>query len=333
MRRGSQRKSAAGFTLIELLVVIAIIGLLLALLLPAIQRVREASNRMRCGNNLKHLSVAVHNYVNDWKILPRTGNVNNNSGCCDANQPQWCFFARLLPYFERSDLFDRIRSADPSGMGNIDNTTINQATFGNPGSTNPALNPLATQLDFMFCPSDRARAIGVRGAVNFSVQVAMINYGGVEGSNWCWSSAGYNFTDPNKNDCNGLDNGNGMFYRADVRERITLTDVTDGTAYTFMIGERSPELDQHCCTWVYSNMCTATCAIPPNACMLPNMAAPCSGIGQWQERYSFRSRHPGGTQFVMADSSIRFIRETIDLATYRALSTIRLGENVMPPNY
>jgi prepilin-type N-terminal cleavage/methylation domain-containing protein/prepilin-type processing-associated H-X9-DG protein len=332
MRRRTGVVRRRGFTLIELLVVIAIIGLLMALLLPAIQRVREASNRMRCGNNLKHIAVAVHNYVNDWKILPRTGSEITRSGCCNANDAQWCLFARLLPYFERGDLYNRIRSADPTGGENFDNTTIMQATFGNAGSQNPTLNPLATQLDFLFCPSDRARAIGVRSSVNFAVQVALINYAGVEGSNWCWSAAGYNFSDPLKG-CNGLDDGNGMFYRSDVKEKITLTDVTDGTAYTFMIGERSPELDQHCCTWVYSNMCTATCAIPPNVCMQPNMPAPCGGIGQWQDRYSFRSRHPGGTQFVMADGSTRFIRETIDLATYRALATIRNAENVLPPEY
>ena len=90
-------KRQSGFTLVELLVVIAIIGVLVALLLPAVQSAREAARRMSCSNNLKQLSLALHNYEDTHKTLPPAG--------IDSNQMSWTVL--LLPYFEQQNLYDK----------------------------------------------------------------------------------------------------------------------------------------------------------------------------------------------------------------------------------
>ncbi|MCS7167030.1 MAG: DUF1559 domain-containing protein, partial [Gemmatales bacterium] len=149
MRRGR------GFTLIELLVVIAIIGLLMALLLPAIQRVREASNRMRCGSNLRQLAIACHNFENDFRTLPRTGfynpQTNQFSGCCGSSLPLWSWIARLLPYIEQQQLYNQIAALQG---GNFDLVTLDQATQGQGGNRSGPPNLLAVNIDVLFCPSD-----------------------------------------------------------------------------------------------------------------------------------------------------------------------------------
>ena len=128
-----------------------------------------------------------------------------------------------------------------------------------------------------------------------------------------------------------------VFWRADIRKgNLRLTDITDGTSNTFMIGEDVPEMiiwnD-----WVHPNHCIGTCAIPPNTGITIPTGSPAvlgpSDNDDWPERYSFRSWHPGGLQFALADGSVRFISETIPLQTYRALATIKGGEVVNPDQY
>src|SRR6185369_5841398 len=104
----SFRKREA-FTLIELLVVIAIIAILIAMLVPAVQKVRESSNRTKCQNNLKQLALACHAYHDAEKTLPRNGSQFNltdshgaGTGCCGASFPHWSWIARLLPYVEKN---------------------------------------------------------------------------------------------------------------------------------------------------------------------------------------------------------------------------------------
>ncbi len=145
------RRTASGFTLVELLVVIAIIGILIALLLPAVQAAREAARRSQCTNNLKQLGLALQNYHDVIKVFPpRKGGSNG----CSANA--WCSnrgrksgFIPILPYIEQNPLYERIRAGDPTG-----------ATSG--GNVVPPDGPAGWQAwsvwndapDALLCPSD-----------------------------------------------------------------------------------------------------------------------------------------------------------------------------------
>ena len=107
---------------------------------------------------------------------------------------------------------------------------------------------------------------------------------------------------------------------------MTLVGISDGTSNTLMVGEDLPELNQHC-GWTRANYANGTCAIPLNNALLPGQPS-FKQPGQWWNLYSFRSRHTGGGNFGMADGTVRFVRDSIDLTVYRAASTIRGNETV-----
>jgi prepilin-type N-terminal cleavage/methylation domain-containing protein/prepilin-type processing-associated H-X9-DG protein len=309
MARPSCRRA---FTLIELLVVIAIIAVLIGLLLPAVQKVREAANRSTCANNLKQIALAAHNYHDANGTLPY--NTQYQGGWdwnYQRNQRSWSFMARLLPYVEQSALLEQL---------NIRNTTNTENVGNTMGQNLPILN---TSFKFFFCPSDDAvgqRADNVRANLQGAL-ITLSNYKGVNGSNWCWGTF---INNGPTNDCDGLQRGNGMFYRLDFRAKKRLTDVPDGTSNTYMLGEDIPSLNAHC-TWPYANGVGGTTAIPPNWNARPNGTL-YDIYNDWPHLYSFRSRHAQGLQFAFADGSVRFVSDSIPLQTYRAFSTVAGGE-------
>ena len=305
----SPPKNRRGFTLIELLVVIAIIAILIGLLLPAVQKVREAAARMSCSNNLKQLGIAVHSYHDAQGRLPYNGDPVANSGCCwNTGARQYSFLARMLPYIEQDNLF-RV-----GGLG-----TSPEAVMGSA----PAVAMGGTSIKSFNCPSDTTPNLRT-GVANHpgGQSVASTSYKGVSGSNWCWGS--WVNTGPTGN-CNGLDLGDGIFWRSDFRRPLRLVQITDGTSNTLMIGEDMGSNNIHN-AWYYANGANGTCSIPLNTAVTPQELAAQGGAGNWPNVYSFRSRHTGGANFAIADGSVRFVSQSINLATYRAASTHSGGE-------
>ncbi len=303
------RPARRGFTLLELLVVLAILGVLIGLLLPAVQKVREAANRARCQNHLKQLALAVHGYHDSYRHFPRNG------GCCNPNAVpgQWSWIAKLLPNLEQGTLYARgnlaaqpaVKAAQP-GLGNVSAAT--------------------KVIPVLLCPSDDAAAEGTRTDRSdlAGVPIGLTNYQGCSGANWKWGPFAHRTVadaDGTFNG-NGLDRGNGIFYRNDTANKLRIASITDGTSTTFLIGEAIPGMNQWC-AWPYAGNANATCAIPPNHGLRPPTTVKPSDFTQ---AFSFRSRHTGGLHFAFADASVRFVGDSIDLSLYRALATIKGGE-------
>ena len=307
-------KSRRGFTLIELLVVIAIIAVLIGLLLPAVQKVREAAARMSCSNNLKQLGVAVHSYNDANGRMPYNGDPVANSGCCwNTGARQYSFLARILPYMEQDNLFRN------GGLGNTPETVMGSAAaLGN------------TFVKTFKCPSDTTADLRT-GVANHpgGQSVASTSYKGVSGKNWGWGSFQLNSGGAFGN--NGLDTGDGIFYRSDFRRPLTLNQITgaDGTANTLMIGEDLGALNVHN-AWYYANGANGTACIPLNNGLV-NGQPGFNNPGDWPNVYSFRSRHPNGGNFCLADGSVKFITASVALATYRNAASWSGGETL--PNF
>jgi len=293
------------------------IAVLIGLLLPAVQKVRAAAARMSCQNNLKQLGIAVHSFHDAEGTFP------GNAGAGYNYRPDapncWSWLARILPYVEQQALYQN--------CGIANGWTINQAGTYAAAIVKPFL-----------CPADsnngpRTDSANIGSNFNYggpNATVGPTNYKGVCGSNWAWS-ASYNNNGPTGNN-NGLDAGDGIFYRTDNipgtggHGRLKITSITDGTSNTYMVGEDIPSMDVHC-DWPFFNHATGTCAIPLNWAMQSGQAG-FNNPTDWGNVYSFRSRHTSGANFCMADGSVRFVSQSIDLATYRALATAAGGEVV-----
>jgi prepilin-type N-terminal cleavage/methylation domain-containing protein len=349
----ARRRVRQGFTLVELLVVIAIIGILVALLLPAVQAAREAARRMSCGNNLKQLALGCHNYHDTFKTFPMNYARGATSHYADPVGPthrSTSWMVQVLPFIEQQSLYNMM---DFNWDIRLD--PRNGPTPASPN--NPSNLYLArTVVPGFLCPSDGLHNKGrLASRANRSnpgnPELAINNYKGVCGANWAEApyatvtppagSTAINFNATiwgNQN--NGLDRGNGIFWRGGEanlgREGTTpMQAISDGTSNTFMLGEAVPRWCTHS-HWTYFNGTTATCAIPLNApafCQTTgnriNDLNAC--WGSWQQNYSFMSLHPGGGQFSLADGSTRFVSQTIDLIMYRSLATKQNGETASIP--
>jgi prepilin-type N-terminal cleavage/methylation domain-containing protein/prepilin-type processing-associated H-X9-DG protein len=273
--------SRVGFTLIELLVVITIIGILIGLLLPAVQKVREAAARIQCQNNLKQIGLACHNYHDHHNSLPPGYTA---VASYPATSPGWGWGAYLLPYIEQSSDYQQINFN--AGLGG-------QAA-------------IQTLVKVYLCPSDSPPPgpFAVTDAVFATICFAApSSYAATCGS-----------------DASEVDDltGNGIFYR---NSATRLTDITDGTSNTTMIGDRA---------WADTKGIWA--GIPNGAVTRPGATNPwasATGPGQalvlvhnnWINITTdadgglddFSSKHPGGANLLFADGSVRFIRSiTVD---------------------
>jgi prepilin-type N-terminal cleavage/methylation domain-containing protein/prepilin-type processing-associated H-X9-DG protein len=316
--RARQRRPA--FTLLELLVVVAIIAVLVGLLVPAVQKVREAAARMSCQNNLKQIALAIQVFHDTEGRFPYSqyGTENGFPYGAGPDSYAWSWLARLLPYLEETSLYNQ------AGIPN-------QRLFVN--------GMAAQEVRLFLCPSDTALGDGPRFDAGNLVgyPVGNTSYKGVSGANWGddydefqqyrgpiptdWRNRGTNGS------FDGLNQGDGIAYRRDLAHPLRMTDVWDGTSNTFLSGEDVPALNRWC-SWPYANNAYGTCAIPPN------VKRPGGGEydpGDWANTWSFRSRHPGGLNFAYADGSVHFINDSISLIVYRGMATIRGGETAAIP--
>jgi prepilin-type N-terminal cleavage/methylation domain-containing protein/prepilin-type processing-associated H-X9-DG protein len=309
-----RRQRARAFTLVELLVVIAIIGVLVALLLPAVQAAREAARRSQCMNNLKQLALAVHNYHDTFLVFPISISPWGEGSAPTPQRNGKGWIVSTLPYFEQGPLYDKFSlyfNGDMFSGGAIATNTVQCRDL------------MRTKLKTLQCPTDPDHNKTSTVQYQWSgIEVARTNYKGVLGDH---RMGGMGSIHPSPTpDChNGL-SCNGTFYRNDYQEPVKLALITDGTAFTFMLGEDVMKFNNHS-TAFYSNGDYASCHGPPNFMPKPPDA------NNWPNAMTFRSLHPGGVQFAWCDGAVRFVQQNINYDTYRFLATKAGGEVASPP--
>ncbi len=290
-RFSSGASSRVGFTLVELLVVIAIIGVLVALLLPAVQAAREAARRMQCSNNLKQMGLAFHNYHDANKKLPPSQDYGT-LGRSPGTRPGWAWSAFIMPYLEGTAAFDQI---------DFDELLSNK--------NHPEL--LANPVAFAICPSDEVEPVRTHfpGPTAIPLQAS---------SSYVVSAGPFNMSD---DPYRGYpDRMRGCFF---VNTPVEFREITDGLSNTIFAGELKyiPSLTISSSKRDWNGFWygrhdgrnskgTAYFILSLNRTAEVRMNAP--GSAETVLRKGFHGSHPGGVQFLFGDGAVRYVSESVN---------------------
>ncbi len=352
MLPSSTRRRPLGFTLIELLVVIAIIAVLIALLLPAVQAAREAARRSQCVNNLKQIGLGLFNYESAQNVFPpgyvSSVNKSDLNACDDDSEggqsadlgTGWAWGSMILPQMEQGPIFNGI------------NFNLSVAYAANNTCSLAALNvylcpsdPGPSTIPVFADPPDPAQP-GSFSASNIVDTVSRGNYVGMFGLGEVCAQSGGNDVANNNGSGDPMGAHNGMFYR---NSKTAIAEITDGTSNTIAVGERSHNLSY--VTWTARSIGgwlgvtrgveggTDKFNPSPEECWVQVLGP--AGLEDGNRTINqpmahvedYWSRHPGGANFLFADGSVHFLKDSINVRAWRSLATRNLGEVISADQY
>jgi prepilin-type N-terminal cleavage/methylation domain-containing protein/prepilin-type processing-associated H-X9-DG protein len=319
-------KRRYGFTLVELLVVIAIIGVLIALLLPAVQAAREAARRTQCANNLKQFGLGLHNYHDTFKVIPPA-----NSGTALPTAPNIGWQVRILPFTEQTALYEKLNMK----LVSVPNQKVYKPKDADPVNQATWSEARSHQVPYAMCPDDDEDELlnlwaqgsygGNLGAQRNQSNSATCNMFMTENVHYEYEHGRWNNGGSLKSQISGL------FGRV-VFGPMTLADIKDGTSNTFAVGEILGRCVDHDAGWWQVNCASnahSSVHVPLNVktnCVSSQAEAEkrlyifpqCFTKNNWNFSWGFRSYHPAGANFLMADGSVQFINDDINFHIYRA---------------
>jgi len=337
-------RSRSAFTLIELLVVIAIIAILIGLLLPAVQKVREAASRMTCSNNLKQIALASMNYESTYSFLPPgsiVGGTNYGTYCAYPGSTIGTL-AFLLPYMEQGNIYNMIPStyftyaADVPGY-NVAPWLYAQAPYSTDGNLSGPVNGTAAKIKSYQCPSDDPNVIispSLGGGID--IYAAGDNCSGAfNAASFCIDyfydltgtfaarqpgGANYVACAGGLGKYTGLANASYLLYPGIYypNSKTAMTAITDGTSNTIAFGESlggfsNGQRTFHP-TWAAGSGMATAWGLPSSWT-----------VAGW---YQYSSKHTGVVQFSFGDGSVKGLRSSVSAATYRLLSGMADGQVV-----